>query len=610
MKRKLNEDDIPDADAAQERNPTSSTTSTPTWFNLDPRLQQALTKEGFPKPTPIQAKAIPAALQGSDILARAKTGTGKTAAYVLPVLQSILSSKQTGASQVTSALILVPTRELGNQVYKALQRFTAFCSRDVQAVNLAINSTEQAQKAQLASKPDVVVATPARAKQHAENRALSLDDLKWVVVDEADLVMSYGYEGDFRTLVGLLPASGVQAFLASATLTTEVDELKALFCHDPVILDLQEEEKDEKVTVSQYAVKCGEDEKFLLLVAIFKLKLINGKSIVFVGDVDRCYRVKLLLEQFGVRSCVLNSELPVNCRIHVVEEFNKSVYDIIIATDETEVIGGKEKSRGSDHKASVNGDKSSGSAQSSKMSGDRRPFGKVGGPSKKKHRDPNYGISRGIDFQRVACILNFDLPLSVKSYTHRMGRTGRLGQSGIAISFVVPKSEYRKHKYLTFPSTQHDEIILEHIQEAQQKRGQKVEDYKFDMPKLEGLWYRVASALKLVTPGLIKQARLKELRQELLKSEKLKRHLEENPEDLKWLRHDQESKVAKAQPHLKTLPEYLVPGAKPMGNSLNDVGFVGPGRQSENRIRRARQFNKSKHGPRRKSNPLKSFKSR
>ena len=608
MKRKLNENDAPDSDAPPNPNPDHDPNlSGFAAFNIDARLLQALTKEGLSKPTSIQHKAIKAALEGFDVLARAKTGTGKTAAYLLPLLQSILSSKATVTSSKTSGLILVPTRELASQVYKAIQRFTTFCSRDVQVINLAQNSTEEAQKAQLASSPNVVVATPARARQHGESKSLDFDALKWLVVDEADLVMSYGYEEDFRALVAMLPTSGVQAFLASATLTTEVDELKALFCQNPVIIDLQDEERDEKATVSQYAVKCGEDEKFLLLVAIFKLKLVHGKCIVFVGDVDRCYRVKMVMDQFGVRSCVLNSELPVNSRIHVVEEFNKNVYDIIVATDESGVannqgnaeVGALEAAESSNRDKSILEPTLQHSMNADKSKAPKR--------ARKGQCDPNYGVSRGIDFQAVACVLNFDLPTTAKSYTHRIGRTGRLGRSGIALSFVVPADQYRKHKMLTFPTTKNDERVLEAIQTAQDKRGYKVEDYKFDIPKLQGLWYRVSSALKIVTPGAVRQARLKELREELLKSEKLKRHLEENPDDLKWLRHDQESKAAKAQPHLKSLPDYLVPGSNASNKGLEDVGYVGSGRQSENRIRKARKFNRMRRNPKEKANPLKSF---
>lgn len=110
----------------------------------------------------------------------------------------------------------------------------------------------------------------------------------------------------------------------SATLTTDVQTVQSLFCRDPTVLDLEEPEAEGE-GVSQFVVKCGEDEKFLLVYVIFKLQLIKGKCIIFVSDVDRCYRLRLYFEQFGIRSAILNSELPVNSRLHVVEQFNKNV---------------------------------------------------------------------------------------------------------------------------------------------------------------------------------------------------------------------------------------------------------------------------------------------
>lgn len=483
----------------------------------------------------------------------------------------------------------------------------------MQAVNITPQIPDQAQKALLSSTPDVVVSTPARAVVHHNTSALILKELQHLVVDEADLASSYGYDEDFRTIVALLP-KGIQTFLASATLTSEVETLKAMFCRSDKteVLDLQEDEQDSN-HVSQYVVKCAEDEKFLLLFALFKLRLIKGKCIIFVGDVDRCYRLKLYLEQFGTKSCVLNSELPVNCRIHVVEEFNKNVYDIIIAADEHEVMGGEEYKHTKVQPAATdetNDDTST-----------------TDGPSKKKtkkapkpaKRDREYGISRGIDFHNVACVLNFDLPTSSRSYTHRIGRTARAGRSGIALSFVVPPDQYKKHKLLSFPTTQRDERVLAQISAALPDGSAGLEPYNFDMKKLDGFRYRVGSALKAVTPGSIREARIRELRAELLRSEKLKRHLEENPEDAKYLRHDTENRAARVQPHMKHVPEYLLPAGsgnmKEMARGAAPVGFValsgsGSGKkESQNRIRRARERNKArgKGNKIKKSDPLKTF---
>lgn len=221
--------------------------------------------------------------------------------------------------------------------------FSSFCGKDIRPVNLTQKVSDSVQRAMLADVPDIVISTPARVVSNVNNSALSLDHLTQLVIDEADLVLSYGYEDDINALAKAVPR-GVQTFLMSATLTSEVDTLKGLFCRNPVILKLTETE-DEGGGISQFAVRCAEDEKFLLTYVIFKLQLVKGKCIIFVGDIDRCYRLKLFLEQFGIKSCVLNSELPANSRIHVVQEFNKGVYDIIIAADDQEVLGTKRLKR-------------------------------------------------------------------------------------------------------------------------------------------------------------------------------------------------------------------------------------------------------------------------
>ena len=279
----------------------------------------------------------------------------------------------------------------------------------------------------------------------------------------------------------------------SATLTTDVDTLKGLFCRDPELLDLQESTPDGS-GVTQYTVRCSEDDKFLLVYVIFKLKLVKGKCIIFVGDIDRCYRVKLFLEQFGIKSCVLNSELPVNSRVHVVEEFNKGVYDIIIASDEHEVLGENERPKASkaaaeDTPVQENGDGGDGAA-AEVADGEEAAL-----PQKKKRRKSKkineYGVSRGIDFQNVAAVLNFDFPTSSKSYTHRIGRTARAGKTGMALSFVVPSELYNKHKATSFPSAQHDESVLEQVTKHQEKKGKEVKTYHFDMKQVDAFRYRM-----------------------------------------------------------------------------------------------------------------------
>jgi ATP-dependent RNA helicase DDX56/DBP9 len=334
----------------------------------------------------------------------------------------------------------------------------------------------------------------------------------------------------------------------------------------------------------------------LFIYVIFKLKLIKGKCIMFVGDIDRCYRLKLFLEQFGIRSCVLNSELPVNSRLHIVEEFNKNIYDIIIATDENEVIGDEDDDNNQAEELVKKPDITDLEPSSPSLQQQKKK------KRKKPRLDKEYGVSRGIDFQNVACVINFDLPTSSKSYTHRIGRTARAGKTGTAMSFVVPASLHGKHKPTSISSTANDEKVLARITKHQSRKGKTVKPYVFDMEQVQSFRYRMDDALRAVTRTSIREARTRELRQELLASEKLKRHFEENPEDLRHLRHDGELRAARIQPHLRHVPEYLLPkngkdslgGSDATGSAVIGAGKSGVGlrKSNENRIRKARLRNK------------------
>ena len=358
---------------------------------------------------------------------------------------------------------------------------------------------------------------------------------------------------------------------------------------------------------------------------ILKLKLIKGKCIIFVSDIDRCYRLKLFLEQFGSKSCVLNSELPVNSRIHIVEEFNKNIYDIIIATDEHEVLGseGRQVKPRRQRPQEDEEQRTEGPGEDNKETDGDNLSSKRKQPSARK--DKEYGISRGIDFHNVACVLNFDLPTTSKSYTHRIGRTARAGKTGMALSFVVPISMFKKHKPTSIPSAQFDEQVLAKITTAQQKRGKEIQPYVFDSKQTDAFRYRMNDALRAVTSIAVREARTKELRSELIKSEKLKRHFEENPDDLANLRHDGESRAARVQPHLKHVPDYLMPnrvagGAK---EGVMGVGFVGLQKEESGKLRGRKPRNGSgsgrgrsgrgggrggRSGVGRRADPLKTFK--
>lgn len=375
-------------------------------------------------------------------------------------------------------------------MFKVIETFTAFCAKDVQTVKLTDKVSDAVQRSLLSNNPDIVISTPARAWQSINSSTMSVDKLTHLVLDEADLVLSYGYDEDLENISRAIP-KGVQAIMMSATLTAEVDTLKGIFCRNPKLLNLEEKDAEGE-GVKQFYVKTAEDEKFLLAYVIFKLQLVKGKCIIFVADVDRCYRLKLFFEQFGIRSTILNSELPVNSRIHVVEEFNRNVYDILIASDENEVVGDEE-----DQEASKPEEEKEEAEPTEAKDGEteqKRPKKK----RKTAKRDKEYGVSRGIDFQNVACVINFDLPTSTKSYTHRIGRTARAGNTGMALSFYVPSDLYRKHMPTSVETAVKDEKVLAKIKKQQGALGKEVKPYIFDMNQVEPFRYRMNDALRYV----------------------------------------------------------------------------------------------------------------
>ncbi|KAI5235653.1 probable ATP-dependent RNA helicase DDX56 isoform X1 [Manis pentadactyla] len=489
-------------------------------MGLDPRLLQAVTDLGWSRPTLIQEKAIPLALEGKDLLARARTGSGKTAAYALPMLQLLLRRKATGPAveQAVRGLVLVPTKELARQAQSMIQQLAAYCARDIRVANVSATEDSASHRAVLMEKPDVVVGTPSRILNSLQQDSLKLQDsLELLVVDEADLLFSFGFEEEVKSLLCHLPRI-YQAFLMSATFNEDVQALKELVLHNPVTLKLQESQLPGPDQLEQYQVVCGtEEEKFLLLYALLKLSLIRGKSLLFVNTLERSYRLRLFLEQFSIPTCVLNGELPLHSRCHIISQFNQGFYDCVIATD-AEVLGAPVKGR-------------------------RR--GK--GPKGDRASDPEAGVARGIDFHHVCAVLNFDLPLTPEAYIHRAGRTARANNSGIVLTFVLPAEQSHLGKIEEILSGEDGTPVLL--------------PYQFRMEEIEGFRYRCRDAMRSVTKQAIREARLKEIKEELLHSERLKAYFEDNPRDLQLLRHDLPLHPAVVKPHLGHVPDYLVPPA-------------------------------------------------
>ncbi|PIA15945.1 ATP-dependent RNA helicase dbp9 [Coemansia reversa NRRL 1564] len=587
-------------------------------LDLDDRLLRALGNMGLVHPTLVQAKAIPLALSGKDILARAKTGSGKTAAYCLPLLHKILSAKD-GLSinsedrKQTRALILVPTRELAEQVTKYISDLIKFCGKEIAVVNIAKSTPLHMQAPLLAEQPDVVVSTPAKIMKHLVSRSIDLSQsLETLIIDEADLVLSFGYEDDVKGIISRISKIH-QSMLLSATLNKGVDTLKKLVLSTPAILKLEDDTEESRKLV-QYVVRCTEDEKYLLTYVILKLRLIAGKCLVFVNDIDRSYHLKLFLEQFSIKACVLNSELPLNSRYHIVEEFNRGVYDYIIATDESDRMGEVDEKADSDsdigaednseHANDTNVSKNKEVTEDSDKKQKKNKSGSKSNQKAKKRKrtqDKEYGVSRGIDFKGVTAVINFDFPLSARAYTHRVGRTARAGNRGMSLSFVNKEDVQAKTK-----DHIKDEAVFERVAVQQRKKGCEIMPYKFDMQQVEGFRYRSADALRVVSKSAIREARIKEIKNEILNSEKLKSYFEDKPNDLQFLRHDKAVHPSQVQPHMKHVPEYLLPKISGIAQAdgiatTPNVGFVPFNKPKTNKRR------KGGRRPQKGADPLKNL---
>ncbi|KAF9898730.1 ATP-dependent DNA/RNA helicase [Lobosporangium transversale] len=636
-------------------------------LGLDDRLLRGLAKLNFTKPTP----ALP-------------TNSPETTA--------------------TRGLVLVPTVELAGQVTAFTNNILLFCGRAVNVLNIAGKQNDKVQQPLLATQPDIIVATPSRILAQLKINAVDLKThFQTLVIDEADLVCNYDYQEDVKELLTFLPKI-YQSFLMSATLGDDVDSLKQLVLRSPAVLKMEDKTMDSSWdNLKQLYTVCTETDKYLILYVLLKLKLLKGKCIIFVNDIERCYRLKLFLEQFSIPSVVLNSELPLNSRVHIVEEFNKGKYDYMIATDESGLKGekeegekeedesikvikegeeedGDEQDEGEDDKeeegeednipegeiemeldgldgedldgsedemevmmrASDNdededeataleemGEKSTTSSKKRKQPEEdaksESTTNATGSTKSKKKlgpkKDQEYGVSRGIDFVNVAAVVNFDFPPTAKSYTHRVGRTARGGQMGTSLSFVVTAEQ--KEKALKASQIAggggwahlqgNDEAVFNRVMKQQTAAGCIINPYTIPMQQLAGFRYRMDDAMRAITKSSIREARLKELKAEMLNSEKLRAHFEDKPKDLEFLRHDKTLHPTRVQPHMKHVPEYMMPrvqavSTEKVGETSLGLGPVTYKKKPQNSVRKARQ-NKGKgaHGGGKKNDPLKKF---
>ncbi|XP_077238452.1 P-loop containing nucleoside triphosphate hydrolases superfamily protein [Tasmannia lanceolata] len=524
-------------------------------LGLEPRLIRALTKKDIMKPTPIQRVAVPLILEGKDVVARAKTGSGKTYAYLLPLLQKLFSET---ASRKTapSAFVLVPTRELCQQVYSEVSSLLELCRVQLKVVQLTSSMTVCDMRTALAGPPDILVSTPAcistcMSKDTLQAASLQ-DSLTILVLDEADLLLSYGYEDDLKALIPHVPRR-CQCLLMSATSSADVEKLKKLVLHNPYILTLPEvgDVKDDIIpkSVQQFWISCSAHDKLLHILALLKFELVQKKVLIFVNTIDMGFRLRLFLEQFGIRSAVLNAELPQNSRLHILEEFNAGLFDYLIATDDSQIKG----------KEQISGQISVGSRKSKKHV--------------RQKLDSEFGVVRGIDFKNVYTVINFDMPQSPAGYVHRIGRTGRAYNTGASVSLVSSDemNVFEKIKYVLGDDENQDSP-------------------KFIAPfpllakgAVESLRYRAEDVAKSVTKVAIRESRAQDLRNEILNSEKLKAHFEDNPRDLDLLKHDKVLSKKPPPSHLRVVPDYLLDPTTQEASKIVKLARAAMGKTGSNR---------------------------
>ncbi len=352
-------------------------------LGLDERLLTALTALGYEEPTEIQARAIPILLEGKDLIGQAATGTGKTAAFALPLLQRLAGEKRpTGAP---GALILVPTRELAMQVAEAVNRYGK--SLGVGALPVYGGAAMDGQLRALKRGVDVVVATPGRALDHIQRKSLKLSTLGTVVLDEADEMMDMGFADDLEAILAATPEAR-QTVLFSATLAPRVASIAAKYLREPVRVTIAHAPVaiDQAPRVRQEAYIVARAHKVAALSRVLDVEQ-PASAMVFCRTRTEVDELTELLGARGLRASSLHGGHNQAQRDRVMTAFRSKATDLLIATDVA---------------------------------------------------------ARGLDVKHVSHVINYDVPAAAESYIHRIGRTGRAGREGVAITFAEP----REHRQL------------------------------------------------------------------------------------------------------------------------------------------------------------------
>ena len=340
-------------------------------------LARAVAEMGYEQMTPIQAEAIPVVLQGRDVMGAAQTGTGKTAAFSLPLLQRLLPSANASTSPArhpVRALVLLPTRELAVQVADQIKQYARHTPLRSAVVFGGMDMKPQT--LELKQGVEVLVATLGRLLDHIEAKNAVLNQVEYVVLDEADRMLDIGFLPDLQRILSYLPKQRT-TLLFSATFSPEIKRLASSYLQDPVTIEVARPNATAS-TVEQRFYSVGDGDKQRALRSIVRQDGIT-QAFVFVNSKLGCARLARALHRDGVKATALHGDKSQAERLEALDAFKKGEVDLLVCTDVA---------------------------------------------------------ARGLDIKDVPAVFNFDLPFNAEDYVHRIGRTGRAGAAGLAVSFV------------------------------------------------------------------------------------------------------------------------------------------------------------------------------
>lgn len=344
-------------------------------------LLDGLTAMNFTETTPVQELAIPVILNKRDIIACAQTGTGKTAAFLLPLLNNLQTENH--EAHKVNAIIMAPTRELAQQIDQQMEGFSYFTPFSSVAVYGGNDGDAwNVQKNGLQRGADVVIATPGRLLSHINLYDIDFSGVRYFILDEADRMLDMGFYDDIMKIEKLLPKDR-QTIMFSATMPPKIQQMAKTILRNPEEITIAIARPPE--TIIQSAYICYEPQKIEIVKDLFKERKPN-KVILFSGKKQKVKEIAKTLRQMGLSADAMHSDLEQSERDHVMREFRNERVDILVATDI---------------------------------------------------------VARGIDIDDISLVINFDVPYDVEDYVHRIGRTARAGDSGMAITFVSPDEQYR-----------------------------------------------------------------------------------------------------------------------------------------------------------------------